>query len=246
MVANASAVTSLSTELSNGTTTWAAADSTVVNSLNTTISNGDAAVEAKWAYNSALTINGTTYNSGFGLSNSAGTGIGSEFWIDASRFKFTNSAKTGSAAPFTIDASGATPQITFNGRVSFSNVTGTPTHTSGLLANRPAAPVAGSTYTATDQDNQIYTYTNVGWIAGGDPDALTAADLGVGGTTVIDGGRIATGTVNTARLNVNDILSKNITYTGVITGGNAAGGGLIQSYNGRMVIDLVNGSIYIA
>ena len=238
MVANASAVTSLSTELSNGTTTWAAADSTVVNSLNTTISNGDAAVEAKWAYNSALVINGTAYNSGFGLSNSAGTGIGSEFWIDASRLKFTNSAKTGRTAPFTIDASGATPQITFNGRVSFSNVTGTPTHTSGLLANRPAAPVAGSTYTATDQDNQIYTYTNVGWIAGGDPDALTAADLGASGTTVIDGARITTGTLNASLVNVININASNIS-TGVIynSGGNAS--------NYTMKIDLNAGEIHI-
>ena len=178
-----------------------------VGSADSQVANGIAIVggvpTSKWQYNSALVVNGTTYNSGFGLSNSAGTGIGSEFWIDASRFKFTNSAKTGSTAPFTIDASGATPQITFNGKVSFSNVTGTPTHTSGLLANRPVAPVAGSTYTATDQDNQIYTYTNVGWIAGGDPDALTAADLGASGTTVIDGGRITAGSINVDRLGAN-------------------------------------------
>ena len=40
--------------------------------------------------------------------------------------KFTNSNKTGSKAPFTIDASGATPEITFNGKVEFSNVTHVP------------------------------------------------------------------------------------------------------------------------
>lgn len=273
MVANASAVTALSTELSNGTNTWAAADSQVTNSLTTKIENDVASVESKWEYNSVVGINGVYKRSGFGLTTNYSGGSGtkvdpytSEFWIDATKLKFTNSAATGRTAPFTIDASGATPQITFNGKVSFSNVTGTPTHTSGLFSARPVSAVVGSTYTATDQDNQIYTYTNVGWIAGGDPDALTAADLGASGTTVIDGGRITTGTIdasvvnvaninagnistgsiNSDRINVNDLFSKNITYTGTITGGNVAGGGIIKSYNGSMVIDLVNGSIYIA
>ena len=64
--------------------------------------------------------------------------------------------------------------------------------------------------------------------------------------TTIDGGKITTGTVNTNRLNVNDIMSKNMTFTGKITGGSGGLGGIIQSYNGKMKIDLVNGSIYIA
>ena len=34
-------------------------------------------------------------------------------------------------------------------------------------------------------------------------------------------------------------------YTGSITGGSNAGGGIIRSYNGNMVINLVEGSIYI-
>ena len=65
-------------------------------------------------------------------------------------------------------------------------------------------------------------------------------------TTTINGSKITTGSIAAAQINVNDLFSKNITYTGVITGGNVAGGGLIKSYNGKMKIDLVNGSIYIA
>ena len=65
-------------------------------------------------------------------------------------------------------------------------------------------------------------------------------------TTTINGSKITTGSIAAAQINVTDLFSKNITYTGVITGGNVAGGGIIQSYNGNMVINLVNGSIYIA
>lgn len=129
----ATAITNLTTEVSNGTNTWAAADSSVVNSLTTAINNGDAAVQAKWAYNSTVAINGVYKKSGFGLTSNYSGGSGtendpyvSEFWIDATKLKFTNSNATGRTAPFTIDASGVTPQITFNGRVSFSNVTNVP------------------------------------------------------------------------------------------------------------------------
>ena len=186
----------------------ATANSSVINTVNTTISNGDALVTSKWAYNSTLNIGGVNYSSGFGLSNSAGTGVGSEFWIDASKLKFTNSAKTGSKAPFTIDASGATPQISFNGIVNFSNITN--------------VPQLGST------PQEVVT-------------AINNAQ-----TTTINGPRITTGSVTAAQIDVGNLFAQNITYTGVITGGNVAGGGIIRSYNGKMTIDLVNGSIYIA
>ena len=65
-------------------------------------------------------------------------------------------------------------------------------------------------------------------------------------STTIDGGKITTGTVSTDRLNVNAIMAKDMTFTGKITGGSGGLGGIIQSYNGSMVIDLVNGSIYIS
>lgn len=129
LLAVASEVTNLSAELSSGENTWANADSTLENSLLTEISDEGTRVESKFAYNSVVGINGVYKKSGFGLTTNYISGSGtevnpyiSEFWIDASRLKFTNSNKTGSKAPFTIDATGTIPEITFNGKVSFSNV----------------------------------------------------------------------------------------------------------------------------
>lgn len=141
VTSHAEQITLLQTSATSVDGKIATAKSEVINTVNTTISNGDAAVESKWAYNSNLTIGGISYNSGFGLSNSAGTGAGSEFWVDASRFKFTNSAKSGSISPFSIQASGASPEITFNGKVTFSNVTGVTASGSNLLYN--SAPAIG-------------------------------------------------------------------------------------------------------
>lgn len=144
----ASDVTTLSTDLQSGAGTWASADSALTNSLSTSIVNGDAVVESKFAYNSIVGINGVYKKSGFGLTTNYVSGSGtqvdpyvSEFWIDASRFKFTNSNVTGSVAPFTIDASGVTPQITFNGIVNFSNVSNIQNSGSNLLYN--SAPKIG-------------------------------------------------------------------------------------------------------
>ena len=191
------------------------AKSEVINTVNTTIANGDARVESKFAYNSVVNINGIYKKSGFGLSTNYTSGNGtqanpyvSEFWIDASRFKFTNSNQTGQVAPFTIDATGATPKITFNGKVNFSNVTN--------------VPQLGST------PQEVVT-------------AINNAQ-----TTTINGPRITTGSITANQVNLNNLFAQNITYTGVITGGNVAGGGIIRSYNGNMVINLVEGSIYIA
>lgn len=64
--------------------------------------------------------------------------------------------------------------------------------------------------------------------------------------TTINGSHIVTGSIAASKINVNDLFAQNITYNGVITGGTAQGGGIIKSYDGSMVIDLVNGSIYIA
>ena len=384
-----------------------------LSTVDSRIVNGVATVDSKWQYNSNLIINGFSYNSGFGLSNSSGTGVGSEFWIDASRLKFTNSAKTGRVAPFTIDASKTTPEITFNGKVSFSNVNGanmsgsnllynsaptigietkgwqsdyndTGIASSGLIATgdpyRPtgggafhqyipgtppvgrvfdirainAIPVIGGQFyegsaylnshrcdsriyvgwrdsagatitwsmgdivTQTNTTNVLATWgrskfiaqapanavscyfyirgTSTGqanpyvfasmcyfgrasegqsvfsnWSEGISAGATYTSELsndagfttlgavasqgyvlpaGVANaintnTTTINGSKITTGSIGALQINVNDIFSKNITYTGVITGGNVAGGGIIQSYNGKMKIDLVNGSVYI-
>ena len=203
--AGASTSTGISAYIEGSDGIIGGADSKVVNNVYVD-SLGNS--KSKFEYNSIVNVGGIAYNSGFGLSNSSGTGIGSEFWINADKFKFTNSNATGSVTPFTIDASGVTPQIEFNGKVSFSNVTN--------------VPQLGST------PQEVVT-------------AINNAQ-----TTTIDGPRITTGSITAAQINVTDLFSKNITYTGVITGGNVAGGGLIKSYNGKMTIDLVNGSIYIA
>ena len=126
--AGASTNTGLSAYLEASDGTIGGADSQLANDVRVTAKG----VESKFAYNSVVGINGVYKKSGFGLTTNYTSGSGtqvdpyvSEFWIDASRFKFTNSNVTGSVAPFTIDATGVTPQITFNGKVSFSNVTGT-------------------------------------------------------------------------------------------------------------------------
>lgn len=203
--AGASTGTGVSAYLEGSNGVIGSADSNVANNVYVD-NNGNS--RSKFEYNSTVSVGGVNYSSGFGLSNSSGTGVGSEFWIDASKLKFTNSAKTGSKAPFTIDASGATPQISFNGIVNFSNITN--------------VPQLGST------PQEVVT-------------AINNAQ-----TTTINGPRITTGSITAAQINVNDLFAQNITYTGTITGGNVAGGGLIKSYNGKMKIDLVNGSIYIA
>ena len=193
--AGASTGTGLSAYLEGSDGTIGGADSQVANSV--AIVGG--VPTSKWQYNSALVVNGTTYNSGFGLSNSAGTGIGSEFWIDASRLKFTNSAKTGSTAPFTIDASGATPQITFNGKVSFSNVTN--------------VPQLGST------PQEVVTAINSG--------NTTTIDGGKITTGSIAANQIAAGTITGDKIAADAINGKTITGTlingGVINGVNING-----------------------
>lgn len=116
--AGASTGTGLSAYLEDSNGVIGGADSKVVNNVYVD-NNGNS--RSKFEYNSSLNIGGNTYNSGFGLSNSAGTGVGSEFWINAEKFKFTNTNKTGSVAPFTIDTSESQPQITFNGKVTFGS-----------------------------------------------------------------------------------------------------------------------------
>ena len=201
--------------------------------------------KSTFLYDSQLELNGVYYKSGFGLDSSltqpAGadgttpeTAFESEFWINAERFKFTNSNKTGTVAPFTIDASGTTPQITFNGVVSFTNVGDRPTNTTGDGAPEGTA-IDGSTYIQTDTDpNTVWVY-NSGWKITGDPAAVTAAaeaaedaqtaadnaytladgkisasDLGASGTTVIDGGRITTGIVNADLIGTGSIYASSL------------------------------------
>ena len=155
--AGASTGTGLSAYLEDSNGNIGGSDSELANSIRVTAEG----VESKFAYNSIVNINGVYKKSGFGLTTNYVSGSGtqidpyvSEFWIDASRFKFTNSNVTGSVAPFTIDASGATPQITFNGKVTFGNVTNTTGTGSNLLYN--SAPKIGS------ETKGWYVWTNSG------------------------------------------------------------------------------------
>ena len=144
----------------------------------TAISTAEAkSVEAKFAYNSKITIGDRTYDAGFGL-NQLGTYTvedgevvyDSEFWINANKFKFTNNNQTGTVAPFTIDASGTTPKITFNGNVVINNrATALPTGPIPRFhGDRTTAPttdvVTGDTYRNTS-DQLIYTYTGTQWVS---------------------------------------------------------------------------------
>lgn len=209
--AGASTGTGLSAYLEDSLGNIGGADSQVANGVY--INNG--VPTSKFEYTSDLSKNGVHYKSGFGLktlttggNGSAANPYDSEFWINAAKLKFTNDNVTGQVAPFAIDATGVTPQITFNGKVSFTNVTD--------------VPQLGST------PQEVVT-------------AINNAQ-----TTTINGPRITTGSITANQVNLNNLFAQNITYTGVITGGNVAGGGIIQSYNGNMVINLVEGSIYIS
>lgn len=199
MVANAEAVTTLEADLSD-TNIVVGGHTTQLSTVNTRIADGVASVETKWAYNSVVNINGIYKKSGFGLTTNYTSGSGteanpyvSEFWIDASRLKFTNSDKTGRTAPFTIDASGTTPQVTFNGKVTFSNITDVPSlgtsNSNNLLIN--AGPVLGNETYGWDSNNYN---TNIV------PNAVAAGfdswrPTGAGSVYVVVGGAPTVGTV---------------------------------------------------
>ena len=215
--AGASTGTGLSAYLEGSDGTIGGADSQLVNNIRVTAER----VETKLAYNSTVNINGVYKKSGFGLTTNYTSGAGtqanpyvSEFWIDASILKFTNSAQTGRTAPFTIDATGATPKITFNGKVSFTNVTGyTPPDVSGdINANNNAFAIAQGFASYVDMSSKY--------------SAL--------GKTIINGGYINTGLVR-----ANSIVANSVSADRLMAGTNGStvwnGGGLVSSnFNGNV------------
>lgn len=111
-----------------------------------------------------------------------------------------------------------------------------------LQTNPPTSGMlTGDLWVDSDDNYKQYRYNGTSWEAY----AFDAAYAINTNTTTINGSKITTGSITAAQINVNDLFSKNIVFTGSITGGNALGGGIIQSYNGKMKIDLVNGSLYI-
>ncbi len=200
--AGASSGTGLSAYLEGSDGVVGSATSNVANLVYT---DGGTA-KSKFEYNSNLSIAGQTYQSGFGLVTSVSAingkpASGSEFWINASKFKFTNPNNTGAKAPFTIDATGTVPEITFNGKVAFTNVTGyTP------------PDVSGSISTNNDAFAQKLGYANY-------TDMVNRANAG---QTIITGGYLRTSlisanTITASQINTAGLIAENISAT-TITG----------------------------
>jgi len=147
LVSLASDVTTLRTDLNSGAGTWVTGDTQVTNNLTAVIEDTKATIESQWKYNSNLTLDGITYSTGFGLATSLTTGSelptgASEFWVKADKFKLMSADGNRKSAysPFTVDST--TGNITFNGVVSFSNISNTQGSGTNLLYN--SAPKIGN------------------------------------------------------------------------------------------------------
>ena len=198
----ASTGTGLSGYLEGSTGIVGEANSNVVNNVYVD-ALGNA--KSKFEYGSTVSVNGVNHTAGFGLSNSTGTGIGSEFWINASKFKFTNNDKTGSKAPFTIDATGTVPEITFNGKVSFNNVTDyTPPDISGTINNNNNAFAQRLGYLSyadmVSKATAGQTIINGGYLRGEliEANSITAGQIDA---YAITGKQITGGTINGTDIN---------------------------------------------
>ena len=174
-------------------------------------------VESKWAYNSIVNINGVYKKSGFGLT----TNYTNSGTADGTKTKPYTSE-------FWIDAT----------KLMFTN--------SDMTGRTAPFTIDASGTTPQIKFNGVVEFSNISNVPqlGSTPQQVVDA-VNNGSTTTISGGKITTGSITANQVNLNDLFAQNITYTGVITGGNVAGGGIIQSYDGKMIIDLVNGSLYI-
>lgn len=126
----------------------------LVTALDGKIDDTKASVQSKFAYNSQLKIGPYAYNTGFGLDTTGSTQLGtavvdgetlplwsSKFWIKADEFKMVAANQTAPAqSPFEVNAT--TGDITFRGKVSFSNIVDAEKPSSNLLSN--SAPALGS------------------------------------------------------------------------------------------------------
>lgn len=218
----AEAITQLGVDIDNEAGLRAAGDTTVTNTVKAYADSVGAGVESKWEYGSVLGINGIYKKSGFGLTTNYTSGNGteanpyvSEFWIDATKLRFTNSNATGRNTPFTIDASGITPEITFNGKVSFSNVTN--------------VPQLGST------PQEVVNAVNAG-----NTTTINGPRITTGSITA---SQIQAGSISADKLNVTS-LSAITANIGTVTSG-VIYDNTWNGYTYKMKIDLTNGSIYI-
>ena len=204
--AGASTSTGLSAYLADADGNIGGATSEVANSVYV---DGSGNPKSKFEYGSQIYKNGNYYIAGFGLNLDASAGVGtienpysSEFWINAEKFKFTNDAQSGQTAPFSIDASGVTPQVSFNGIVSFSNITN--------------VPALGST------PQEVVNAVNSGSTTTIDGGKITAGSLNVG-TAEINDAAITNAKIGDAAISSAKIANAAIT--------NAKIGGVIQSDN---------------
>jgi hypothetical protein len=180
-----------------------------------------------------LAINGVYHTSGFGLKLQTMVGTGteldpydSEFWINAEKFKFTNSAQSGQAAPFTINASGVTPQVTFNGVVSFTNVTDTSsvvqsgnnvsvlTNDLGFTDDTTANSAQTTANTANSTANSAYSVADSKVLPSDVANAINT------NTTTIDGAKITTGSLSVGTAEIADAAITNIKIGSVVESSN--------------------------
>ena len=155
-------------------------------------------VESKFAYNSNVTLNGVTHNSGFGLAttiNSASIPEGdSQFWVSANEFKVVGANQTAEAqGPFTVNTT--TGDITFNGEVTFNAV-------DAVYADK----IIDNTVANNDVFAQRLGYINYA-------DMVAAA---TSGQTIINGGYIqgeliAANSINAGQIDAYAITGKQIT-----------------------------------
>ena len=199
--AGAGTSTGLSAYLEDSNGVIGGADSELNNTIRVTAEG----IESKFEYNSVVNINGIYKKSGFGLTTNYTSGNGtqanpyaSEFWIDATKLRFTNSNMTGRTAPFTIDASGTTPQITFNGVVSFTNVS----NTSGLISS-----ISNAQSTANTAQSTANT-ANRNALARILPSEVAHAINT--NTTTINGSKITTGSIAAAQIAAGTITADRI------------------------------------
>ena len=211
------------------TKTWSG--STWVDTTNTTANQA-----ASWAAGASKLITSPDGSiTGWEFGDSSGTQ--SEFKINTQNFKISDGTNSANV-PFSI-VTGIPNKVQFNGVVNFTN-----TNMSGYDNSNVTPGLIGAPTTSQAQGFANTAETN----AKNHTNYQLNNYVFAPGTTTIDGGKI-----NTDTIDVRNIFSKNITYTGTITGGSGGLGGIIQSKNfvtsggtDGMKIDLVNGSIYIA
>ena len=92
--------------------------------LHNDIQVGVDTAQSKFAYNSSVTLNGVTHNSGFGIATTIDSvhipNGDSEFWVSANKFKVVGANQTADAqGPFTVNTT--TGDVTFIGKVTFNS-----------------------------------------------------------------------------------------------------------------------------